>query len=129
MGGVNTNRSYASTMGFGYFDESRGQVEVTHPLLQGGIVSRPVTKTKIASEAFIPGCGLLSSGCPHRCLYRRLARRQVWKSQDHRHRICMDHLWRRDANRSAKLRLDVLCSSLKWNRDWYPVRHHTGLGD
>ncbi|KAI5451059.1 hypothetical protein NCC49_002547 [Naganishia albida] len=39
MGGVNTNRHYARTMGFGYFSEEKGQVEVTHPLLQGGIVA------------------------------------------------------------------------------------------
>lgn len=43
MGGVNTNRHYARTMGFGYFSEEKGQVEVTHPLLQGGIVSRSVS--------------------------------------------------------------------------------------
>lgn len=38
MGGVNTNRHYARTMGFGYFNDAKGQIEITHPLLQGGIV-------------------------------------------------------------------------------------------
>ncbi|KAJ9098324.1 hypothetical protein QFC19_006448 [Naganishia cerealis] len=39
MGGVNTNRSYASLMGFGHYNETKGQVEISHPLLQGGIVA------------------------------------------------------------------------------------------
>ena len=39
MGGVNTNRNYATTMGFGHFDEIGGLVKVDKPLLQGGIVS------------------------------------------------------------------------------------------
>lgn len=39
MGGVNTNRSYAVLMGFGYFDEATELVVVNHSLLQGGIVS------------------------------------------------------------------------------------------
>lgn len=38
MGGVNTNRDYASLMGFGHFDESEGLVLIDKPLLQGGIV-------------------------------------------------------------------------------------------
>ncbi len=38
MGGVNTNRDYATLMGFGHFDEDAGSVVVTEPLLQGGIV-------------------------------------------------------------------------------------------
>ena len=39
MGGVNTNRNYAQLMGFGYWDESKQEVSVNKPLLQGGIVS------------------------------------------------------------------------------------------
>ncbi|MCJ1475719.1 hypothetical protein MMC13_004382 [Lambiella insularis] len=39
MGGVNTNRSYASTMGFGHYDDATGSVMVDKPLLQGGIVA------------------------------------------------------------------------------------------
>lgn len=48
MGGVNTNRNYAELMGFGYFDEQRGNVVVTKPLLQGNIVRIlfPVLATK-----------------------------------------------------------------------------------
>lgn len=38
MGGVNTARHYAETMGFGHWDEEQGVVVVDKPLLQGGIV-------------------------------------------------------------------------------------------
>lgn len=38
MGGVNTARHYAETMGFGHWDEATGAVVVDRPLLQGGIV-------------------------------------------------------------------------------------------
>lgn len=38
MGGVVTNRDYAETMGFGYWDATQNQVQVTRPLLKGGIV-------------------------------------------------------------------------------------------
>lgn len=44
MGGVNTNRDYATTMGFGHYDEAGEIVVVDKSLLQGGIVrftSRP----------------------------------------------------------------------------------------
>ena len=41
MAGVNTTRDYATRMGFGYYDPEAGLVKVTHPLLQGGIVSKP----------------------------------------------------------------------------------------
>jgi len=40
MGGVNGNRNYAQTMGFGDWDESKGLVNVAKPLLQGGIVGQ-----------------------------------------------------------------------------------------
>lgn len=43
MGGVNGNRNYASTMGFGSFDDQTGIVAINKPLLQGGIVSDPKT--------------------------------------------------------------------------------------
>ncbi|KXL47647.1 MAG: hypothetical protein FE78DRAFT_69174 [Acidomyces sp. 'richmondensis'] len=39
MGGVNTNRNYAKTMNFGYFDDKSGLVQVTNPLKQGGITA------------------------------------------------------------------------------------------
>ncbi|KAF6222276.1 hypothetical protein HO133_001362 [Letharia lupina] len=39
MGGVNGNRNYASTMGFGMYDEKQGLVTIQHPLLQGGIIA------------------------------------------------------------------------------------------
>ncbi|XWX01381.1 hypothetical protein V2A60_009408 [Cordyceps javanica] len=39
MGGVNTTRNYAETMGFGHWDEGQGIVVVDKPLLQGGIVA------------------------------------------------------------------------------------------
>jgi MFS family permease len=51
MGGVNTNRNYATTMGFGFFDESRDQVNVTHPLLQGGIVSLLSVRHRVSSDS------------------------------------------------------------------------------
>ena len=38
MGGVNTNRDYARTMGFGTYSEEKDTVEVQHALLKGGIV-------------------------------------------------------------------------------------------
>ena len=38
MAGVNTTRNYSKLMGFGYFDEQAQLVQVTKPLLQGGIV-------------------------------------------------------------------------------------------
>ena len=38
MGGVNTTQNYAKLMGFGYYDENTQLVQVTKPLLQGGIV-------------------------------------------------------------------------------------------
>ena len=44
MGGVNNDRSYAETMGFGYYDEKQLAVNVTKPLLQGGIVSLKVSQ-------------------------------------------------------------------------------------
>lgn len=41
MGGVNTNRNYAQLMGFGQWSTKEGgQVTVTKPVLQGGIVSQ-----------------------------------------------------------------------------------------
>ena len=39
MGGVNTNRNYAETMGFGQFDKASNAVKVNKELLKGGIVS------------------------------------------------------------------------------------------
>lgn len=38
MGGVNTARDYAQTMGFGHWDAKTGLVVVDKSLLQGGIV-------------------------------------------------------------------------------------------
>ena len=40
MGGVNGNRNFAETMGFGYFDPAQNQVVVTNAALKGGIVSK-----------------------------------------------------------------------------------------
>ncbi|KAG8428193.1 hypothetical protein J3459_005980 [Metarhizium acridum] len=39
MGGVNTTRNYAESMGFGHWDEEQQLVVVDKPLLQGGIVA------------------------------------------------------------------------------------------
>jgi sugar porter (SP) family MFS transporter len=39
MGGVNTNRDYATLMGFGEWEEHKQEVKVTHSLLQGGIIA------------------------------------------------------------------------------------------
>jgi len=41
MGGVNNDRNYARTMGFGDYDASKQGINVTRPLLQGGIVCLP----------------------------------------------------------------------------------------
>ncbi len=41
MGGVNNDRNYARTMGFGDYDDLKQGVNVTRPLLQGGIVCLP----------------------------------------------------------------------------------------
>ena len=40
MAGVNTSRDYVKRMGIGVWDEAAGEVNYTHPLVQGGIVSR-----------------------------------------------------------------------------------------
>lgn len=50
MGGVNGNRDYARTMGFGDWDESKGLVNVTKPLLQGGIVNHSPTHENARGE-------------------------------------------------------------------------------
>lgn len=64
MGGVNTTRNYASTMGFGEWDEAAGLVNVTRPLLQGGIVSLHEDHTYVECKLicvkvavyYLPGC-------------------------------------------------------------------------
>ena len=38
MGGVNTNRNYAETMGFGEWNPKLDEVKINNTLLQGGIV-------------------------------------------------------------------------------------------
>ena len=63
MGGVVTNRDYAETMGFGVWDGD--QVQVTKPLLKGGIVSG---FNRLCSNPFdLPRseCGILPTG--HSC--------------------------------------------------------------
>lgn len=50
MGGVNGNRNYARTMGFGDWDETKGLVNVAKPLLQGGIVCHSPTTEKRAEK-------------------------------------------------------------------------------
>jgi hypothetical protein len=47
MGGVVTTRHYAETMKFGYWDTASGQVNVTWPLLKGGIVSLATSRAVI----------------------------------------------------------------------------------
>jgi MFS family permease len=61
MGGVNTTRHYATTMGFGEWDTEAGLVRITRPLLQGGIVSveldpsiQIILTTKVAVY-YLPG--------------------------------------------------------------------------
>lgn len=39
MGGVNNNRNFAETMGYGYWSPEQNQVVVTKSALKGGIVS------------------------------------------------------------------------------------------
>ena len=80
MGGVNGNRSYANIMGFGYFDEQSGIVNVQKPLLQGGIVSDPKEITYLGAcvtdmACVTSDCSLLSPRHPLWCLPRRLVRR------------------------------------------------------
>ena len=41
MGGVNTNRSYVTTMDFGHWNEQTGLVVIDKALKQGGIVNCP----------------------------------------------------------------------------------------
>lgn len=50
MGGVNGNRDYARTMGFGDWDGKNGLVNVTRPLLQGGIVRHSPTHENACGE-------------------------------------------------------------------------------
>ena len=80
MGGVNGNRNYASTMGFGSFDAKSGIVAVAKPLLQGGIVSNPRNITRPWARIPCLTCAtpdrcLLLTGHTLRCLPRRMVRR------------------------------------------------------
>lgn len=81
MGGVNGNRNYARTMGFGDYSSVSQIVEVKKPLLQGGIVSyfRTPSTLEIRVTHLVPvtsDCGLLSPRHP----LRRFPRRMVWRS-------------------------------------------------
>lgn len=51
MGGVNGNRDYARTMGFGDYSSVTDIVDVKKPLLQGGIVSNFQTPTLYPSNS------------------------------------------------------------------------------
>jgi len=52
MGGVNTNRNYASLMRFGQYDENEGLVQIDRPLLQGGIVSLHTSCANIETPSY-----------------------------------------------------------------------------
>ena len=80
MGGVNGNRNYASTMGFGAYDPTSKLVAVKKPLLQGGIVSNPGTTTRPWARipcltCATPDRSLLLAGHTLRLLPRRMVRR------------------------------------------------------
>ena len=80
MGGVNGNRNYASTMGFGAYDATTKIVAVNKPLLQGGIVSKPRNGTRLWARfpcltCVIPDRSLLLAGHTLRLLPRRM----VWR--------------------------------------------------
>ena len=71
MGGVNTTRNYAETMGFGRWDVGTGEVTITKPVLQGGIVSAPLVYETVLITA---ERDLLST----RDTGRRFARGMAW---------------------------------------------------
>lgn len=74
MGGVNGNRNYAETMGFGTYNEQNKEVDVHHTLLQGGIVSIVFCRAgEFLSDQNLGRC-LLSTWNSVWCLPRRL----VW---------------------------------------------------
>lgn len=47
MGGVNGNRNFAETMGYGVFSEKENIVLVTNPALKGGIVSTDLGPSQV----------------------------------------------------------------------------------
>ena len=47
MAGVNTSREYVKRMGIGVWDAAAGEVNYTHPLTQGGIVSEQELHTSV----------------------------------------------------------------------------------
>ena len=57
MGGVNTSRNYAETMGFGHWDDDKQELVVTNTLKQGGIVSHML----LLNHAMFPSASNLNA--------------------------------------------------------------------
>ena len=63
MGGVNGNRDYARTMGFGDYNPTTGIVDVHKSLLQGGIVSHSESTYEVTGLCHLPAIGVSRSLC------------------------------------------------------------------
>ena len=107
MGGVNTTRSYAEIMGFGYYNEALGEVTITNSLLQGGIVSSPIS-TLTTFALMLSGCCLLSSRYSMWCFPRRLPGGQIWQDQHHSYCCRLDYDWGHSSMFCSEPQLDVL---------------------
>ena len=134
MGGVNGNRDYARTMGFGDFDPTSGIVDVKKPLLQGGIVSKAQNTYCALGLCHLPpdtrglDCSLLSPWHPLRLILRRLVRRSIRSYLDHCRSLRLGYRRRHPSMLRSKRQMDVLRSYPEryWNR--YPECHNPGLG-
>ena len=134
MGGVNGNRDYARTMGFGDFNPISGIVDVKRPLLQGGIVSNPKTLTQVrACVTYLVSVALDRSVLPPRHPLRlflgRLVRRSIRSYLNHCRSLRLGYRRRHPSMLRSKRQLDVLRSCLEWYWDRYLERYNPGLGD
>ena len=133
MGGVNGNRDYARTMGFGDFNSASGIVDVKKPLLQGGIVSNPKIPTLCwACVTYLVSVALDRSLLPSRhslrLFLRRLVRRSIRSYLNHCRSLHLGYRRRNPSMLRPRRQVDVLrsCPERYWN--WYPERHNPCLG-
>ena len=107
MGGVVTNRNYAETMGFGYWDEATQEVKVTHSLLKGGIVRVHRRPAACNRSHFLDRCLLLAWNA-RRFTHGWMAWRPLRPDQGHRFCCAMGYCWSDLAMRSTRKQMDVL---------------------
>ena len=113
MGGVNTARDYAETMGFGHWDEEQQSVVVDKPLLQGGIVSTNMQPMSLDSnnpltDPRMIGCRLLPPRYALRLSPWWLAWRSLWPYQNYWLCLSLERFHCGVAVRRAEQRMDVL---------------------